>query len=117
VKRPQLSWPPVLVNLLIGIPAIAPLYSVWWLAERYWGGYASVADHSSTIIEVCGADCDRAGAATLTVTVTGMLVVLLLIVADVLVPLHRDRSVAAWLKAVPLVFVPYLLFQVVSAAV
>lgn len=95
---------------------MAPLYSMWWLAKRHWGGYTSVADHSSTIIEVCGADCDRAGTATLAAVVTGMLVVLLVLVADVLVPLHRDRSVAAWLKAVPFVFVPYLLFQVISSA-
>ncbi|MGC9540907.1 hypothetical protein [Streptomyces sp. UG1] len=116
MKRPQPAWPPVLVNLLIGIPAMVPLHSLWWLTQRSWFGHESVVGRSSTIIEVCGADCDRVGVATLTVTVVGMLVLLLVIVADVLVPLHRDRPLAPWLTTMSLVLVPYVLFQAVSSA-
>lgn len=116
MERPEARWPPVLVNLLIGLPAMVPLHSLWWLARRSWSGYGSVAGRSSTIVEVCGGDCDRAGLATLTVTVAGLLVLLLVLVADVIVPLHRDRALAPWLKAIPLVLVPYVLFQAVSSA-
>ncbi|MER6423398.1 hypothetical protein [Streptomyces sp. NPDC001137] len=105
-------WPALLVNLLVGIPAMVPLYSLWWLSERRWGG--SVIDRASTIVEVCGADCDRTGLAMWTATVTGLLVVLLLVVTDVLVPLHRDRPLGPWLKAIPVVIVPFLVFQAVS---
>lgn len=58
MKNLRTAWLALLVNLLVGIPAMVPLYSLWWLSERRWGG--SVIDRSSTIIEVCGADCDRA---------------------------------------------------------
>lgn len=107
-------WPALLVNLLVGIPAMVPLYSLWWLSARRWGG--SVIDRSSTIVEVCGADCDRTGLATWTATASGLLVVLLLVVTDVLVPLHRDRPLSPWLKAMPVVIVPFLVFQAVSSA-
>lgn len=116
MKGRQSPWPPVTINLLIGIPAMVPLYSLWWLAQRSWFGYDSVAGRSSTIIAVCGADCDRVGLATMTATATGLLVLLLVIVADVLMPLHRDRASAPWLKATALVLVPYVLFQAVSSA-
>ncbi|MEU5084258.1 MULTISPECIES: hypothetical protein [Streptomyces] len=107
-------WPALLVNLLVGIPAMVPLYSLWWLSERRWGG--SVIGRSSTIVEVCGADCDRTGVAAWTATTSGLLVVLLLAVAYVLVPLHRDRPMRLWLKAMPVVIVPFLIFQAVSSA-
>ncbi|WP_328443725.1 hypothetical protein OG780_01170 [Streptomyces sp. NBC_00386] len=114
MKSLRTAWPALLVNLLVGIPAMVPLYSLWWLSERRWG--RSVIDRSSTIIEVCGADCDRAGVATWTVAASGLLVLLLLALADGLVPLRRDRPVGPWLKAMPAVLVPFFIFQAVSSA-
>ena len=116
MERQHSPWPPVLANLFIGIPAMVPLHSLLWLARRSWSGHQSVTGRSSTIVEVCGADCDRVGLATLTVTATGLLVLLLLVVADVMVPLRHDRPLATWLRAVPLVLVPYVLFMAVSSA-
>lgn len=114
MNGPRSPWPALLANTLVGIPAMVPLYSLWWLTQRQWG--AAVLDRSSTIVEVCGADCDRAGLATWTATVSGLLVLLLLALVDVLVPLHRDRPLGPWLKALPVVLVPFLVFQAVSSA-
>ncbi|MFD6548647.1 hypothetical protein [Streptomyces sp. NPDC058398] len=114
MKRLRPVWPALLVNLLVGVPAMVPLYSLWWLSGRRWGG--SAVDRSSTIIDVCGADCDRAGVATWTVAASGLLVLLLVAVADGLVPLRRDRPVGPWLRAVPAVLAPFLVFQAVSSA-
>ncbi|WP_392957790.1 hypothetical protein [Streptomyces sp. LN245] len=108
------TWSALLVNLLVGIPAMVPLYSLWWLSEHRWGG--SAVDRSSTIIEVCGADCDRAGVATWTVAASGLLVLALVALVDGLVPLRRERPAGPWLKAVPAVLVPFLVFQAVSSA-
>ncbi|WEH34282.1 hypothetical protein PZB75_13475 [Streptomyces sp. AM 4-1-1] len=114
MKGLRSSWPALLVNLLVGIPAMVPLYSLWWLSERRWGGPAI--DRSSTIVEVCGADCGRTDLAMWTATASGLLVLLLVAVADVIVPLHRDRPLGAWLRAMPVALVPFLVFQAISSA-
>jgi hypothetical protein len=41
--RPRRSlWAPVLANLLLGVPALAPLYSAQWLLTEYLGGCPTV---------------------------------------------------------------------------
>ncbi|MER5402679.1 hypothetical protein [Streptomyces sp. NPDC002599] len=114
MRSPRPTWPALLVNLLVGVPAMVPLYSLWWLSGHRWGG--SAVNHSSTIIEVCGADCDRAGVATWTAAASGLLVLALVALADGLVPLRRERPAGPWLMAMPAVLVPFLVFQAVSSA-
>ncbi|MEV6393406.1 hypothetical protein AB0M39_01210 [Streptomyces sp. NPDC051907] len=102
-------------NLLVGVPAVIPLHSAWWLADHHWFAGASFDTEPSTIVEVCGADRDQTGLATLVLAVVGGLVLLMVLVVDVLIPLHRDKPLAPWLKATALIPVPYVLLLAARA--
>ncbi|MCX4671724.1 hypothetical protein OG453_34410 [Streptomyces sp. NBC_01381] len=92
-----------------------PLHSAWWLADHHWFAGATFDTEPPAIVEVCGADCDQTGLATLVLVVAGSLVLLMILVIDVLIPLHRDKPLAPWLKATALIPVPYILLQAARA--
>lgn len=92
-----------------------PLHSVWWLANHRWFAGTSFNTEFPAILEVCGADCDHSGLAILVSVATGGLVLLVILVVDLLIPLHRDKPIAPWLKASALIPVPYILLQAARA--
>ncbi|MEU1037561.1 hypothetical protein [Streptomyces sp. NPDC005907] len=105
---------PVGANVLLGIVAMVPLHSAWWLLNHRIFGGGFVDGQPSTLFEVCAADCDRVGLAGLALAVTGALVLLAVLVVDVLIPSHRRKPLRPWLMATLLIPVPYVLFQGVS---
>ncbi|MFE0106933.1 hypothetical protein [Streptomyces sp. NPDC059009] len=108
-RRPSAHVWALAANALIGIPAMVPLHSALWLLNRRWSEGNSLAEASSTIIEVCSGDCQATDLAWLALAVTGALVLLLVLVVDLIVPLQRDRPLGPWVKATLLIPVPYLI--------
>ncbi|MET7617918.1 hypothetical protein [Streptomyces sp. NPDC005408] len=107
-RRPRQSlWAPVLVNLLLGVPAIAPLYCAQWLLTQYLPmdcrtladvGVATNCDYHTL---------DHGGPMMLLLLVTGALVLAMALLVDVVLPLARGRRLRSWLGSAPLLLVPY----------
>ncbi|MET7357338.1 hypothetical protein ABZS76_02705 [Streptomyces sp. NPDC005562] len=85
------------------------------MANYHWFARTSFSETSSTIINVCGADCDRTSLAGLVLATAGSLVLVMVLVVDVLIPLHRDKPLTPWLKAMALIPIPYILFRAANA--
>ncbi|MEV0023210.1 hypothetical protein AB0H45_13465 [Streptomyces atroolivaceus] len=105
---------PLVVNLLLGIPAMLPLHSAWLLLTEYspcaWNtsGYTSDCGDVSMI--------EAAGWHRASVIIIGGLGLLVILAVDVLLPASTGRRVRTWLTASFLLPVPYL-FTVIAFAI
>jgi len=98
---------PLLVNLLIGVPAIAVWESARWYAAH---GHCGLDDLDRPDLDGCTyPEIDHSGPVLVFLVVTGLFVLLLVLIADVLLPLRRERPVKPWLLTLPAVVLPYLL--------
>ncbi|MFC3573611.1 hypothetical protein ACFOZ0_10075 [Streptomyces yaanensis] len=100
---------PLLVNLLIGIPAIVVVLCARWYAAY---GHCGLEDIERPDLDGCSYhDIDHSGPILVVLVVTGLFVLLLVLLADVLLPLSRRRPLRPWLLTLPAVLLPYVLLN------
>lgn len=102
-------WVPGIVNLAVGIPAMIPLYLAWWLLTEYLpmdcrstgdpAGAGSVNCNYTTL--------DHAFPVMLLLAVTGLFMLLVVLMVDVLLPLRRGDRLGRWLGTAVLILVPF----------
>jgi hypothetical protein len=100
-------WAPILVNLLLGVPAIAPLYSAQWLLTKYLPMDCRSSADFETATNCHYPTLDDAIAYQLLLVVSGVLVLVMVAMADILAPLARGRSMRPWLGSTVLLLFPY----------
>ncbi|MFF4276927.1 hypothetical protein [Streptomyces sp. NPDC001536] len=100
--------PPLLVHLLIGVPAaLAILCMRWYIAY----GHCDYDDLGRRDLDGCTYDQIENGSFVLIgLTLIGVLVVLLLLLFDVLRPLYAGRPLKPRLLTLPAVLVPYTVY-------
>lgn len=105
-------WRPGLANLALGVPAMLPFYLAWWL----WTEYLPMDCRSpEDAIEPGLINCyyptlDHAPVVMLLLIVTGMPLLALMVIVDVLLPLRRGGRRGTWLGMAALIPVPIVLF-------
>ncbi|MFF8590891.1 hypothetical protein ACF061_05525 [Streptomyces sp. NPDC015220] len=103
---------PVLVNLLIGLPAVVVLACARWYAAN---GHCDMGDLRRPDLDGCTyRQIDHSGPILFALVVSGAFVSSLVLIADVLVPLRRGRSPAPWLLTLPVVPLPYVVLVVTA---
>ncbi|MFD5075462.1 hypothetical protein [Streptomyces sp. NPDC058371] len=102
-------WVPGLVNLGLGVPAMVPLYLLWWLLTEYLPmDCRSVEDAARSGSVNCNyTTLDHAGVVMFLAAVTGALIVALVLVVDLLLPLRRGARLGPWLGMAALIPVPF----------
>jgi hypothetical protein len=100
--------PPLLVHLLIGVPAaLAVLCARWYIAY----GHCEYDDLGRRDLDGCTYDqIENNGFALIALILIGALVLLLLLLFDVLRPLHADRLLKPRLLTLPAVLIPYAVY-------
>ncbi|WP_369247961.1 hypothetical protein [Streptomyces sp. R41] len=103
-------WAPLLVNLLIGVPAIAVMLCARWYAAY---GHCGLEDLDRTDLDGCTYDqIDHSGGVLGVLVVTGAFVLLLVLIFDVFRPLSRGHALKPRLLTLPAVLLPYVLLGV-----
>ncbi|MGP4003026.1 hypothetical protein [Streptomyces sp. 8N706] len=103
-------WIPGVVNLALGVPAMIPLYLTWWLLAEY----LPMDCHSADDLARAGlANCnyhtlDHAGPVMFLLTVTGLFMLVLVLIVDLLLPLRRGDRLGTWLGTAVLIPVPFM---------
>ncbi|MET9430081.1 MULTISPECIES: hypothetical protein [unclassified Streptomyces] len=102
-------WLPGVVNLALGVPAMIPLHLAWWLWTEYLPmDCRSVAEAARPGLTNCNyTTLDHAGPAMFLLAVSGLLVLGLVLLVDVLLPLRRGGRRGVWLGTAVLVPVPF----------
>lgn len=105
--RPYIA--PLSVNVLIGIPVIpVVLLARWYVAH----GHCDLGDLDRADLDGCTYhQIDHSGPVLLALIVTGLFALLLVLLADVILPLHRERPLRPWLLTLPAVLLPYVLLD------
>ncbi|MBE3008185.1 hypothetical protein IL992_03135 [Microbispora sp. NEAU-D428] len=100
-----------MVNLGLGVPAIVPLYLAWWLLTEYMPmDCKSTEDLAKPNLTNCNyTTLDHASVVMLLLAATGVLMLALVVVIDVVFPLETGRRLAAWAGAAVLIPVPFAL--------
>ncbi|PAZ13960.1 hypothetical protein CLM62_20980 [Streptomyces sp. SA15] len=100
--------PPLLVHLLIGVPAaLAVLCARWYIAY----GHCEYDDLGRRDLDGCTYDqIENNGFALIALIWIGALVLLLLLLFDVLRPLYAGRPLKPRLLTLPAVLVPYAVY-------
>ncbi|GCB47515.1 hypothetical protein [Streptomyces sp. NL15-2K] len=100
--------PPLLVHLLIGVPAaLAVLCARWYIAY----GHCEYDDLDRRDLDGCTYDqIENNGFALIALIWIGALVLLLLLLFDVLRPLHTGRPLKPRLLTLPAVLIPYAVY-------
>ncbi len=101
---------PVPVNLLLGIPAVVPLWAARWLITEY---LPMDCRSPRDVVRPGLADCDHttldhAGPMMLLLALTGCLLLGLVLLVDVVLPRGRGRRLRPWLLGMLLIPLPYL---------
>ncbi|GAA3964575.1 hypothetical protein GCM10023085_53910 [Actinomadura viridis] len=103
-------WAPGLANLALGILAMLPLYLAWWL----WTKYLPMDCRSpEDVIKPGVTNCyyptlDHAPVIMFLLTVTGVPMLVLVLIVDVLLPLRRQgRRLGTWLGMAALIPIPF----------
>ncbi|MFJ4836553.1 hypothetical protein [Streptomyces sp. NPDC088746] len=97
------------MNLALGVPAMVPLDLAWWLLTEY----LPMSCRSMKDVGRPGhADCeyttlDYAGPAMFMLSVTGLLMLVLILTVDVVVPLRRGDRLGRWLGSAALILAPF----------
>ncbi|MFC5720326.1 hypothetical protein ACFP1Z_09145 [Streptomyces gamaensis] len=102
-------WAPGLANLGLGVPAMVPLYLAWWLLTKYLPmDCHSTAEAARSGLTNCDFHTlDHADAVKFLLVVTGLFVVWLIVLVDVLLPRRRGARVRMWAGSAVLVPVPF----------
>ncbi|MFD3837813.1 hypothetical protein ACFWWC_16330 [Streptomyces sp. NPDC058642] len=103
------GWlPPLLVHLLIGVPAaLAILCTRWYIAY----GHCEYDDLDRPDLDGCTYNqIEDGGFALIAMIMFGTLVFLLLLLFDVLRPLYTGRSLKPRLLTLPALLIPYVVF-------
>ncbi|MFE3770083.1 hypothetical protein [Streptomyces sp. NPDC057579] len=102
-------WWPALVNLLLGVPAMVPLFLARWLLVEYLPmDCRTVAEATRPGLTHCNySTLDHADGVMFLLAVSGLLVLVLVAVVDVLLPLRRGGRLGWWLGAAGLLPVPF----------
>ncbi|WP_211768520.1 glycosyl hydrolase [Kutzneria sp. CA-103260] len=105
-------WLPALVNLGLGVLAMAPLHLARWLVVNYLPmDCKSVEDVARRDLVNCDyTTLDHAGVVMFAAVVTGALLLVLALTIDVLLPLRRGRRLGAWLGMALLIPVPFVVW-------
>ncbi len=100
--------PPLMIHLLIGVPtALAVLCTRWYLAY----GHCQYDDLGRRDLDGCTYDqIENSGFALIALILICALVLLLLLLFDVLRPLHADRPLKPRLLTLPAVLIPYAVY-------
>ncbi|KUO01994.1 hypothetical protein AQJ67_22655 [Streptomyces caeruleatus] len=108
---------PALANLAIGLPAIIPLYSAYWLLTNY---LPSTCDAFAPRPDTSNCDyhtLDHAPVMMSLLAVTGAILLLAVLTVDVLGPRRRaDDRPGRWLATAALIPVPFLLLLCLAKA-
>lgn len=105
-------WVPLLVNLLIGIPAIPVILCARWYAAH---GHCEYDDLGRRDLDGCTYDqIENSGLVLFMLVLIGLFVLLLVLIADVLRPLIRERPLGPQLLTLPAVLLPYVLLDVAA---
>ena len=102
-------WVPGLVNLVLGIPAMVPLDLAWWLLTEY---LPMDCRNMEDVGRPGHADCeyttlDYAGPAMFMLAVTGLFMLVLILMVDVVLPLRRGDRLGRWLGTAVLILAPF----------
>ncbi|MFJ8503506.1 hypothetical protein [Streptomyces avermitilis] len=102
-------WMPGLVNLGLGVPALLPLYLMWWLLTEYMPmDCRSIEDAAGAGVANCNyTTLDHAGVVMFLAAVTGVMFLVLVLVVDVLLPLRRGGRLGPWLGMAALIPIPF----------
>ena len=104
-------WAPSLINLLLGLPAMIPLYSARW----FWTDYfpmdcRSIEDAGRPEVTNCNyTTLDHAAPMMLFLAVSALAMLTLVLVVNVILPLRLGGRLAAWLWASVLLPVPFVM--------
>ncbi|MFE4646607.1 hypothetical protein [Streptomyces sp. NPDC056730] len=103
-------WAPGLVNLALGVAAIVPLYLLWWLLTKY---LPMDCRQVEDVVEPGVINCnyttlDHAWVIMFLLAVTGLFMLALVLLVDVLLPRRRGRRTGVWLAAAVLIPVPFM---------
>lgn len=100
--------PPLLVHLLIGVPtALAVLCARWYIAY----GHCEYDDLGRRDLDGCTYDqIENSSFVLIALILMGALVLLLLLLFDVLRPLHAGRPLKPRLLTLPAVLIPYAVY-------
>ncbi|MFJ2669341.1 hypothetical protein [Streptomyces sp. NPDC087525] len=109
-------WVPGLVNLALGVPAIVPIYLLWWLLTEYLPmDCRQVEDVVKPGVTNCNfTTLDHAGVVMFLLAVTGLFMLALVFLVDVVLPRRRGRRTGVWLMAALLVPVPFMVCLVLA---
>ncbi|MFF9868293.1 hypothetical protein ACF1G0_23320 [Streptomyces sp. NPDC013953] len=107
---------PVTVNLALGVPATIPLYCAWWLMSEYLPmDCRTTEDMARPGLTDCNHHTlDHAFPVMVLLAVTGLLMLLLILVVDVLRPLGRGDRLRTWLGTALLIPVPFAALMVLA---
>lgn len=106
-------WAPLLVNVLIGIPMTVVVLCARWYAAH---GHCDHDDLELRDLDGCSYDQIENSPLVLgALAVTGLLVLLLILIADVLRPRSRRRPLKPGLVTLPAVLLPYALLAGAAA--
>ncbi|MFJ6630878.1 hypothetical protein ACIQMR_05605 [Streptomyces sp. NPDC091376] len=105
--RRRAPWASALANLVLGVPALAPLYCVQWLLIEY----LPMDCRSSADVPVA-TNCDyqtldHAGPMMMLLLLTGVFVLALAVLVNLALPLAPGRRLRSCLGAAGLLLVPY----------
>ncbi|MEV0116584.1 hypothetical protein AB0H77_25590 [Streptomyces sp. NPDC050844] len=100
--------PPLLVHLLIGVPAALAVFCTRWYIAY---GHCGYDDLGRRDLDGCTYDqIENNGFALIALILIGSLVLLLLLLFDVLRPLHAGRPLKPRLLTLPAVLIPYAVY-------
>ncbi|QIJ61018.1 hypothetical protein [Streptomyces sp. JB150] len=106
-------WAPLLVNTLIGIPMTVVVLCARWYAAH---GHCDYDDLRLRDLDGCSYDqIENSGWVLGALVVTGLLVLVLVLIADVILPRGRRRPLTPGLVTLPAVLLPYALLTAAAA--
>ncbi|WP_411112596.1 hypothetical protein [Streptomyces sp. 029-5] len=105
-----------MVNLALGVPAIVPIYLLWWLLTEYLPmDCRQVEDVVKPGVTNCNfTTLDHAGVVMFLLALTGLFMLALVFLVDVVLPRRRGRRTGVWLMAALLVPVPFMVCLVLA---
>ncbi|MFG2618370.1 hypothetical protein ACGFXC_12165 [Streptomyces sp. NPDC048507] len=108
-------WAAVLANLALGLPAVIPLYLLWWVVTEYLPmDCHSTADLSDPALSDCDFHTlDHSTAVLFLLVVTGVLMLGAVLVVDAVLPAKERRHL--WLRSAALIPVPFALLLALAA--
>ncbi|MFD8980251.1 hypothetical protein [Streptomyces sp. NPDC059564] len=100
-------WAAGLANLALGVPAVVPLYLLWWVATEYLPmDCHTTADLADPGLGNCDFHTlDHAPVVMFLLVVTGVLLLGTVLVVDAVLPAKERRPV--WLRSAALIPVPF----------